>query len=410
MNTLRAKLIVLLAVVIVAVVGILTGVLLYLLAPSGQHIEPVAEQVITLARIANEAPTVLRVAPDRAPGEIQADVTQALRHALAVRASGLDVVVSRAGASRPQLVSIRSGSGWIVAPIPDLPPLDGAWRVITTWLTLITIGAIAIAVFVAQRMLRPLELLEKTVASVGPDAVLPQLPVEGPAEVKAMARTLNSLSARLKDAMESRMRLVAAAGHDMRTPITRMRLRSEFVADADDRAMWLKDVDELERIADSAMSLVRQELEPSAVETLSLDQLVADVMAELRDLSYKIDLQEVVPAKVRGSPMALQRALRNLLINAATHGKAAQVRIAAQGSRIAIIIEDDGPGIPPELIGRVFEPFFRADPARRQDVPGAGLGLTIAREIIRRAGGDIRIANGRDRGLVQTVELPLCVS
>jgi signal transduction histidine kinase len=407
-NTLRAKLIVLLAVVIVAVVGLLTGVLLYVLRPSGQHIEPVAEQVIILARIAKEAPTVLQVVPDRAPGEIQAHVTQWLRDALAARAARSEVVVTRTTASTPQMVSIRTGSGWIVAPIPDLPPPDGAWRVIASWLTLITLGAIAIAVFVAQRMVRPLELLEKSVASVGPDAVLPELPVEGPAEVKVMARALNSLSARLKDAMESRMRLIAAAGHDMRTPITRMRLRSEFVADADDRAMWLKDVDELERIADSAMALVRQELQPSAVETLSLDQLVAGVVGELRDLSYQLELQEVVPARVRGSPTALRRAFRNLLINAATHGTAARVRMTAQGNLVAVVIEDDGPGIPLDLIGRVFEPFFRADPARRQNVPGAGLGLTIAREIVRRAGGDILIANGEHHGLVQMVELPLC--
>ena len=112
---------------------------------------------------------------------------------------------------------------------------------------------------------------------------------------------------------------------------------------------------------------------------------------------------------VRAGKLALSRALRNLMINAATHGRRATVKVAgaegADGAVAQVIIEDEGPGIPPELLCRVFEPFFRVDPGRRQNIAGAGLGLTIAREIVQRAGGDIRISN-RDRGgLKQVVEL-----
>ena len=110
---------------------------------------------------------------------------------------------------------------------------------------------------------------------------------------------------------------------------------------------------------------------------------------------------------MRASRLKLNRALRNLMINAATHGVRARVKVDnGDGATARIIIEDDGPGIAPDLIGQVFEPFFRADPARRQDIPGAGLGLTIAREIIQRAGGSISIANRADGGLRQIVELP----
>jgi len=107
--------------------------------------------------------------------------------------------------------------------------------------------------------------------------------------------------------------------------------------------------------------------------------------------------------------LALSRALRNLMINAATHGRKATVRVAgadgADGAVAQVIIEDEGPGIPPELLCRVFEPFFRVDPGRRQNIAGAGLGLTIAREIVQRAGGDIRISNRNGGGLKQVVEL-----
>lgn len=407
MNTLRAKLVLLLVIAIVSVVGILTGVLLYLLRPpGGQHIGPVAEQVLMLERVAKEAPGTLEVSPTPAQGRPKPGVTKWLREALLERGSNLDARISRASEGQAQVVSIPTSGGWIIAEIPDLPPPEGGWQALGMWLALITVGALAIAIFVANRMVQPLAFLEKAIEQVGPDAILPELPVKGPAEVKVTARALNSLSSRLKSAMESRMRLVAAAGHDMRTPITRMRLRAEFVPDDDDRAMWLKDINELEHIADSAILLVREETGTSAPETLRLDALLSELVSELRALDYPAVLLEVRPVSISANRLALSRALRNLIINAATHGESARVHMECDGKIVRVVIEDDGPGIPPDIIGHVFEPFFRADPARRQNIPGAGLGLTIAREIIQRVGGDIRIENRPHRGLVQRVELP----
>jgi signal transduction histidine kinase len=406
-NTLRARLVLLLAVLIVSVVGILTAVLFYALRPpGGHHIEPVAEQVLILARAANEARSALPRSLSPAPGRVSYGLTERLNAALSARGATFAVVVSRADERSPQVVSIPVGSEWAITPIPDLPPPDGGTRILGTWLALIAVGALAISGFVAHRMLQPLVLLERTIAAVGSDGLLPEMPVKGPAEVRMMAQALNSLSARLKLSMESRMRLVAAAGHDMRTPITRMRLRAEFVPDGDERTMWLKDIDELERIADSAILLVREETRETQVETFELGELVRDVAEELQALDYRVKILETARTQVRASRHILRRALRNLIINAATHGQAARVHTESAGTRARVVIEDDGPGIPPELLGQVFEPFFRADPARRQNVPGAGLGLTIAREIVRRTGGDIKISNGARKGLVQLVEIP----
>jgi signal transduction histidine kinase len=255
-------------------------------------------------------------------------------------------------------------------------------------------------------MVQPLVLLENAVQSVGPDAILPHLPERGPAEVRATARALNSLSSRLRKAIESRMRLLAAAGHDLRTPITRMRLRAEFVEDDEERSLWLSDLDELERIADSAILLVREESGKASPETVRLDRLVADVAGELTDQNLDVTVIEARPVSVRANRLGLARALRNLMINAATHGRRARVKVEAiQDGKAQVVIEDEGPGIPPELLGQVFEPFFRVDPGRRQNIAGAGLGLTIAREIVQRAGGDIKISNRKDGGLRQVVEL-----
>ncbi|HEX9752524.1 MAG TPA: ATP-binding protein [Methyloceanibacter sp.] len=409
MNTLRAKIALLMVVVIVSVVGLLTIVLFYLLGPPQRlhSLSPVAQQVETLVRVVNDGSDAISLVPQRSPGRILENVTRRLREALAARDLDLAVTVSRDGWRAPLVVSIPvEGRGWVLLPITDLPPLGAPWRGLLRWLLLITFGATAIAVFVANRMVRPLALLESAVESVGPDGTLPALPERGPAEVRATAKALNSLSSRLKRAMESRMRLVAAAGHDLRTPITRMRLRAEFVEDDEERARWLTDLDELERIADSAILLVREESGKAPPELIQLDELVGSIGAELRDQNLDVTQTTVEPVKVRASRLTLNRALRNLIINAATHGVRARVEVGGANGTARIVIEDEGPGIPPDLLGQVFEPFFRADPARRQDIRGAGLGLTIAREIIQRAGGTISISNGAGGGLRQVVELP----
>jgi signal transduction histidine kinase len=409
MNTLRVKIALLMVVAIVTVVGLLTAVLFYLLGPPHRvySLSPVAQQVETLVRVAEENSKAISIVPQPAPGHVLEGLTQRLRETLALRGLDLAVTVSRDGWRAPLMVSIPVGrSGFVLMPITDLPPQGAPWRGLLRWLLLITFGATAIAVFVANRMVRPLALLESAVEQVGPDGALPVLPEKGPAEVRATAMALNSLSSRLKRAMESRMRLVAAAGHDLRTPITRMRLRAEFVEDDEERARWLTDLDELERIADSAILLVREESGKAPPELIQLDELVGSIGAELRDQNLDVTQTTVEPVRVRASRLTLNRALRNLIINAATHGVRARVEVGGWNGTARIVIEDEGPGIPPELLGQVFEPFFRVYPARRQDIRGAGLGLTIAREIIQRAGGTISISNREEGGLKQVVELP----
>jgi signal transduction histidine kinase len=139
---------------------------------------------------------------------------------------------------------------------------------------------------------------------------------------------------------------------------------------------------------------------------IELDQLVGSIGKELREQNLDVTETAVHPVKVRANRLALNRALRNLIINAATHGVRARVEVGQANGAARIVIEDDGPGLPPDLLDQVFEPFFRADRARRQDVPGAGLGLTIAREIVQRAGGTIDISNRAAGGLRQVVDLP----
>ncbi|MFD2815247.1 ATP-binding protein [Paracoccus aerius] len=253
---------------------------------------------------------------------------------------------------------------------------------------------------------RPLRILEGAVDRIGRDGVLVPIPETGLPETQATARALNHLSARLKSAMESRMRLVAAAGHDLRTPMTRMRLRAEFVEDDAEREKWLADLAELDAIADSAIRLVRDQVTQGEAQDLRLDRLVGEIVAELRALNYLVTLGPLAALVASADPLSLKRAIRNLVINAATHGKAARVRLRHDGEGAELVIEDDGPGIPEALMERAFEPFFRVDKGRRKALPGAGLGMAIARQILDQLGGRIALANIQPRGLRQTVTLP----
>ena len=409
MNTLRAKIAILLVVAIVSVVGIITWVMLAMLGPPSPErtTEPLADQVEMFLRVAKQDTSGLTLVPEPSPWDLRENATARLRAELAKRGHELPVTITRKDWDAPLVVSIPIDTkGWLLMPISDLPPQRKPWFGLLKWLALITVGVTAIAVFAAHRMVQPLVLLENAVELVGPDAILPHLPERGPAEVRATARALNSLSSRLRKAIESRMRLLAAAGHDLRTPITRMRLRAEFVEDDEERSLWLSDLDELERIADSAILLVREESGKASPETVWLDRLVADVARELKDQNLDVTVTEAQPVSVRANRLGLARALRNLMINAATHGRRAHVRVeGSEDGKARVIIEDEGAGIPPELLGQVFEPFFRVDPGRRQNIAGAGLGLTIARQIVQRAGGDIKISNRTGGGLKQVVEL-----
>jgi signal transduction histidine kinase len=288
------------------------------------------------------------------------------------------------------------------------PPLE-IWIILGTWLGLIALGVIAVSLIMAYRVTRPFAILEQAIATVGPDGVLPHVPEVGSREAIETASVLNRLSERLRAAMESRMRLVAAAGHDFRTPMTRMRLRAEFLGD-EDRAAWLKDLDELEHIADSAIGLVQEEVSDFPSEHVELDQLLSEEVQQLVANGLPLKLGHLDKVTLPLPPLAIRRVIRNLMINAVTHGRAGTAELFVRDAHAIICITDVGPGIPEDLLERVFEPFFRAEPGRLQTIPGAGLGLAIAAEIVERLGGKLKVQNRAAGGLAQEVILPLRAS
>ncbi|MFP5077098.1 ATP-binding protein [Rhizobium sp. YIM 134829] len=335
---------------------------------------------------------------------IDRELTDRVQRQAEARGYSVDLLIARSGRTMGRDLAIQLKDGrWALLGNPGRAAFP--LKPLTAYLTLVALGVLGVAIYASAVMLRPLRLLEDTTAAISADGKIPRIEETGPIEVRTTAQTINRLAARLNAAISSRMRLVAAAGHDMRTPLTRMRLRAEFVGDAEERALWLKDLEELDQIADSAIRLLREEMGPGLRETIALDPLLEDVVNELVEIGLPVRLGQVDTVELTASPFALKRALRNLIVNAATHGGGAEVSLEARDEEAVLSIVDEGPGIPEHLLGRVFEPFFRVDGARRKLLPGAGLGLAIAREIIGNQFGSVSIANRPGGGLQQTVRL-----
>ncbi|MET0879550.1 MAG: ATP-binding protein [Tardiphaga sp.] len=408
MNSLRARMALTLVISIVCVVGLSTFLISYVMGEIGKRkfADGVIDRVMMIAPIleVHDQRAQLNLAAAPGPGDILQEQTSLLKEAFRQAGIGYDIVMKQPTGGGRATVSVNLGPGWLTAPVPDRGPPRRVWYAVLIWMAVITVGIVAIALAVSHRITRQLSFLQSMATNVGANGVLERVPEEGPAEVRATAKALNKMGESLKSAIESRMRLVANAGHDLRTPMTRMRLRAEFLPE-EERSHWLHDLDELDRIADSAIQLVREETAANSRESIVLNEFVEQVCEDLARLKLPVTFLQSESGHVTVAPLAFTRALRNLIINAATHGRSARVRVDRDGSRCVVIIEDDGPGIPENAIASVFEPFFRADPARRQHVPGAGLGLAIAKEIVERLGGKLVIENRKPNGLRQTILL-----
>jgi signal transduction histidine kinase len=422
MNTLRAKITALVVAAVLIVIGLavwLFFVTVPMAPPSFERLVEIDSYHLSVIlksgngnsyREVAETPFIgatgrFGIKPEPAGGEVSEAMTRYLRSALQQRNITTPVIVTRTAENYWPVASIAlSGGGWLVIPISLPAPPGEVMPFLIGGIILIVLGTAVVAFAVVHRLMRPFALIEKSLANIDPNGELPVLAENGPADIRATARAINLLSSRLKSAMESRMRLVAAAGHDFRTPMTRMRLRAEFL-DEPDREKWLADIDELDRIADSAIRLVQEEIQDDNGEAVRLDRLVSDVINELEELQLDVCAVGTEPVQVMANPLSLKRAIRNLLINAATHGGGATVNIRRKSESAFVEIVDNGPGIPQELLARAFEPFFRVDTAR-SSTAGAGLGLAIAKEIIQRNRGTLILANRASGGLVQTIEVP----
>jgi signal transduction histidine kinase len=413
MNSLRARIVITLVSSIICVVVMATATLFWAREGRAQkeqknYAQLVSEAILLIAPLFgnDEKDRLSHLGSGPATGRPRPELTNLLQSQLRSAGSDLEVVVTQPTETAHPVVSIKLKSGWLALPVPERRREEVLFAV-AGWFLLVAIGTVGVALWFASRITRHLAVLERVAATIDADGVVPQLPESGPAELRATARALNTMTARLKNAAESRMRLVAAAGHDLRTPMTRMRLRAEFL-DEEDRSMWLNDLEELDHIADSAIQLVREETQRERSQLLRVDEIITEICRDLASMKASVTIMKTEAVTISSAPLALTRAVRNLVINAATHGGGAFVTVGLENSTALITIDDEGPGIPDQSMSRVFEPFFRVDPARRKSGPGAGLGLAIAKEIVERHGGKLTLQNRSPKGLRQKIVFPAC--
>jgi signal transduction histidine kinase len=258
-----------------------------------------------------------------------------------------------------------------------------------------------------RRITRAVTALAAAADRLGRGEAVPPLAEEGPDEVRRATRAFNEMQARLRRFIDDRTRLLAALGHDLRTPITALRLRAEFVEEDEVRERLLATLDEMQRMVEATLAFARDEAHSEEVRELDLAALVDGVCEDMAELGRPVTFASTsrLVAPVRG--LALRRALRNLIENALTYGERARVALRNTPTEAVITVDDDGPGIPAGDLERVFEPFTRLETSRSRETGGVGLGLAIARSVARAHGGELELSNRPEGGLRATLSLPL---
>jgi signal transduction histidine kinase len=265
---------------------------------------------------------------------------------------------------------------------------------------------VAIAVYAVTRgITRPLSELARAAEAVGRDLRQPPLVERGSRELRDAARAFNTMQERMQRHVDSRTRVLAAMSHDLKTPLTRLRLRMATLDDTDLQTRVDRDLDEMESMVHGALALLRGLNDDEPSEAVDVNELLANLQGEFAEMGTPFAVQGRARVLYAAKPMALKRCLTNLISNAIKFGGGVSV-IVEDGAAVIIRVRDQGPGIPVEHLARVFEPFYRVESSRNRDTGGTGLGLCIARDIAQAHGGALSLMNLPQHGLEATLILP----
>lgn len=311
------------------------------------------------------------------------------------------------------LVGLKLPDGeWLNVRVPVEPPRPWHSPAFLTAFVLMTLAAAGLTLWAVRRLTAPVATLAAAAEALGRDVNAPPLPEDGPSEVATAAAAFNTMAARIRRFVQDRTELLTAIGHDLRTPITRLKLRAEFIDDEEQRGKILADLEEMEAMVSATLTFGRDIRSGEPVSPVDLAELLRTVLDEAGDArpeaAERLRYDGPAHLTVRARSLSLKRALANLVGNAVVYGGSADVRLTEPSAgMVSIEIEDDGPGIPPDQLERVFEPFHRGEPSRNRETGGMGLGLPIARNIMRAHGGDLVLANRPSGGARATVSLPV---
>lgn len=271
---------------------------------------------------------------------------------------------------------------------------------------LIRLVAVAIAAWVAAIWLsKPIKRLALAAEELGKNLNSPSIDeTTGPSEVRQASKVFNQMQARLILQMEERNRFLAAVSHDLRTPLTRLKLRAEIIADTELRSDVQSDINEMTAIIDTTLDYLRGEERPEASCLLDISALVHSIAEDANESGSVISVSgSALPTRLQ--PIAIRRCLNNLIENALRYGERAAITISETEDNVVIAIHDAGKGIPEDKLEAVFAPFYRLEDSRNRHTGGVGLGLSIARDMAARQGGSISLKNSPEGGLIATLTL-----
>lgn len=291
-----------------------------------------------------------------------------------------------------------------ITPFGDLQPFWTSRFFLIILVT--TIIALTASVLAVRRAARPLSDLAIAAERLGTDMAAPSLAEKGPREVRLAARAFNEMQKRLQRFVHDRTQMLAAISHDLRTPITRMKLRAELVEDPEQRTRMITDLDEMEAMIAATLAFARDDPARETAVRLDLAALVQSLCADVAAGGAEVPYRGPEHVILTGRPTALKRAFANLIDNAVKYGGGAWVTMAETAHEVRVVVEDYGPGIPEAERERVFEPFYRIEISRSRATGGVGLGLSVVRAAARAHGGDVTLANRPEGGLQATVILP----
>jgi signal transduction histidine kinase len=299
---------------------------------------------------------------------------------------------------------------------------DGSWIIFATPVRLLGISqpariglglallAVAVAIVLAAAKYSfagPVRDFNTALRRFGADPRAAPLAESGPPELRRSIGAFNDMQAMVQKFVEERTLLLAAISHDLRTPLTKMRLRGEFIEDEAQRGGLFRDVDDMRAMIDSALAFFRDDFQREDSTVFDFSELLRTVADDHGDLGLAVSYDGPPHVAYRGRPVALKRTFSNLVENAGKYACAPALVVRHDSDMIEVLVRDSGPGIPEAALETVFEPFVRLERSRNRATGGVGLGLTSARAVIRGHGGAIGLRNRPEGGLEVWVRLPL---
>jgi len=264
----------------------------------------------------------------------------------------------------------------------------------------ILLAAVLIVSLIAVRWVtRPLTMLAQAADKLGGNINQPPLPETGPEETRHAAHAFNAMQIRLQRFIEDRTRLLTAISHDLKTPITRMRLRTEMLDDPELHASFTRNLDEMQAMASETLDFLRADDARESVQAVDVCALLETIRDDAAELGQAIEIEPCQLTPYPARPLALKRCIGNLVDNAIKYGGNARIVASEHEEALVITVTDSGPGIPEQELEAVFEPFYRLETSRSRETGGTGLGLSIARNIALSHGGDLQLHNQPEGGL-----------